>query len=468
MDKAVQIPRIKMRDVSRVYDTMEVGILIADHDGTLIWGNQYYSYLAGFDIRNYFGTDVRKLSQKEDMKLAGNVLMIDVVLKTHKKYSEVIELSTDDYIIATASPVKDPEGNIDYIVYTFMNYNELSDLQKQLTQSTMQVLALESQINFMQLCKDMDKDIVVVDGRMYRIYGKALRMAQTDVSVLLTGETGVGKDVLAKFIHRNSTRKDHPFIHVNLATIPKSLFESELFGYSPGAFTGAAAKGKAGLISLANGGTLFLDEIGEIPLDIQTKLLQVIQDKKVRAIGMVDDMPVDFRIVCATNKNLAQMVENNEFRRDLYYRINAIEIKVPPLRERPDDIPMLAAHFLKKYNEKHRTKRHFDSFAIQAFLRYDWPGNVRELQHVIESMLVLSTEDTLSSSLLPDEIHSFLSDAELNTEHLPEIGLKQAVENYEKKLMESALNHYSTALEAANALKIDASTFSKKRKKYGI
>lgn len=468
MDKAVQIPRIKMRDVSRVYDTMEIGILIADRDGILIWGNQYYSYLAGFDIRNYFGTDVRKLCEKEDIKLAGKVLMIDVVLETHEKYSEVIELSTDDYIIATASPVKSPEGTIDFVVYAFMNYNEWSDLQKQLTQSTMHVLALESQINFMQLCKDMDKDIVVVDGNMYRIYGKALRMAQTDVSVLLTGETGVGKDVLAKFIHKNSTRKDHPFIHVNLATVPKSLFESELFGYTPGAFTGAASKGKAGLISLANGGTLFLDEIGEIPLDIQTKLLQVIQEKKVRAIGMVEDMPVDFRIICATNKNLAHMVENNEFRRDLYYRINAIEIKVPPLRERSDDIPMLAAHFLKKYNEKHGTKKHFDSLAIQAFLRYNWPGNVRELQHVIESMLVLSTEDTLSSKLLPDEIHPFRSTAEIDTKQLPEIGLKQAVEDYEKKLLEAALHHFPTASEAANALKIDASTLSKKRKKYGI
>lgn len=467
MNQELPIPHIRMRDVSRVYDALEIGIIIATREGTVIWGNKYYSYLAGFDIRKYFGADVRMLSKYEDMKLTGQVLMIDVVLKTHEKYSEVIQLSTDDYVIATAIPVKSPEGNIDYIVYTFTSYNELSNLQKKLTRSTMQVLALESQINIMQLCKDIDKDIVVVDGNMYQIYGKALRMAQTDVSVLLTGETGVGKDVLAKFIHQNSQRKDHPFIHVNLATVPKSLFESELFGYSPGAFTGAATKGKAGLISLANGGTLFLDEIGEIPLDIQTKLLQVIQEKKVRAIGMVEDIPVDFRIICATNRNLTQMVETNEFRLDLYYRINAIEIKVPPLRERPDDIPMLAAHFLKRYNEKHNTKKHFDNTVIKAFLRYNWPGNVRELQHVIESMLVLSTEETISSFLLPEEIPSVIPVTQISTE-LPEIGLKQAIENYEKRLMEMALNHYSTASEAANALKIDASTLSKKRKKYGI
>lgn len=468
MNNELPIPYIRMRDVSRVYDALEIGIILATHEGTIIWGNKYYSHLAGFDIQKYFGADVRMLSKYEDMKLTCQVLMIDVVLKTHEKYSEIIQLSADDYVIATAMPVKNSQGEIDYVVYTFTSYNEFSNLQKELTRSTMQVLALESEINSMQLCKNLDKDIIVVDGKMYQIYGKALRMAPTDVSVLLTGETGVGKDVLAKFIHQNSMRKDHPFIHVNLATIPKSLFESELFGYHPGAFTGAAAKGKAGLISLANGGTLFLDEIGEIPLDIQTKLLQVIQDKRIRAIGAIEDIPVDFRIICATNKNLSQMVENNEFRRDLYYRINAIEIKVPPLRERPDDIPMLAAHFIKKYNEKHNTKKHFDNTIIKAFLRYKWPGNVRELEHVIESMLVLSTEDTISSLLLPEEVPSGMTICEPDAKMLPELGLKQLVEIYEKSLLEIALTHYATASEAAAALKIDASTLSKKRKKYGL
>ena len=206
----------------------------------------------------------------------------------------------------------------------------------------MRVLALENHLRNLQVDAEVSQKLVIANKEMYNIYGKALRLASTTVSVMLTGESGTGKDVLAKFIHQSSPRRDQNFIHVNMAAIPKPLFESELFGYTPGSFTGAARQGKEGLVQLANGGTLFLDEIGELPLDIQAKLLQVIQDKEVRAIGAITPTPVDFRIICATNRDLRQMVSDHTFRLDLYHRLTAVELTIPPLRERRDEILPLA------------------------------------------------------------------------------------------------------------------------------
>ena len=304
---------------------------------------------------------------------------------------------------------------------------------------------------------------------MFEIYGQALRLAPTSVSVMLTGESGTGKDVLARFIHQNSLRKEQNFIHVNMATIPQTLFESELFGYAPGSFTGAAKNGKIGLIQLADKGTLFLDEIGELPLDIQAKLLQVIQNKEVRAIGALEATPVDFRIVCATNRDLMQMVHDHEFRLDLYYRLNTIELNLPPLRERPSDITPLATWFLNHYNHQNHCNKYLTSDVLKRFNQYPWPGNVRELQHTIESLVVLSTTEAITPEELPSEFSFYnTADSFSSLEELEKLPLKDAVETLEIRLIQAALDNSSSAAEAAKNLGIDPSTLSKKRKKYGI
>ena len=345
-------PHIRMRDVARIYNALEVGIIITTGSGTIVWGNRYYSQLAQFDIQDYFGRNVREISRREDVVLPTASYIIDIVLKTRKPQTEIVRYRTEDYVLTTAIPIFDKNEEIDYIIYSITNYSELMRLREKVSESGMRVLALENHLRNLLVDTEIGKKIVIANKEMYNIYGKALRLASTSVSVMLTGESGTGKDVLAKFIHQSSPRKDKNFIHVNMAAIPNPLFESELFGYTPGSFTGAARQGKEGLVQLANGGTLFLDEIGELPLDIQAKLLQVIQNKEVRSIGAVSPTPVDFRIICATNRDLRQMVNNHEFRLDLYHRLNAVELTLPPLRERKDDIRPLATFFLNHFKQQ--------------------------------------------------------------------------------------------------------------------
>ncbi len=461
-----KIPHMKMRDVARVYDTLEIGLIITDNSGTVIWGNRYYSYLAKFDIRQYFGHNVREISPQEDIILPNQRYLIDIVIETEQSQTALVRYSTKDYILTTASPVFNDRKEIDFIIYSITNYSEMMRLQDKVSQSAMRVLALENHLRNLQGNPSIGKDIIIANKEMYNIYGKALRLAPTTVSVMLTGESGTGKDVLARFIHQNSLRKDETFIHVNLATIPKPLFESELFGYTPGSFTGAARHGKEGLVQLAHKGTLFLDEIGELPLDIQAKLLQVIQNKEVRSIGAIESVPVDFRIICATNRNLHQMVDQHQFRLDLYYRLNAIELTLPPLKQRPEDIPLLATFFLNRYNTQNHTRKYFTNEVIQLFYKYSWPGNVRELQHLIESLVVLCPSDAITEDQLPEEFQHLSHSSEEN--EMEGMTLKQSVELFETRLIKHTLNCSHTAAEAAAKLGIDASTLSKKRKKYGI
>lgn len=464
-----KIPYIRMRDVSRIYDELNIGIIITNGDGIIIWGNRYYSHLAQFDIRSYFGHDVREISKREDVSLPTTTYIIDLIMKTKQSQTQLVHYRTEDYVLTTAIPILNKDNEIDFIVYSITNYSELMELQQAISSSTMKVLALENHLRNIQIDQNIGENIIISDKKMFEIYGQALRLAPTSVSVMLTGESGTGKDVLARFIHQNSLRKEQNFIHVNMATIPQTLFESELFGYAPGSFTGAAKNGKIGLIQLADKGTLFLDEIGELPLDIQAKLLQVIQNKEVRAIGALEATPVDFRIVCATNRDLMQMVHDHEFRLDLYYRLNTIELNLPPLRERPSDITPLATWFLNHYNHQNHCNKYLTSDVLKRFNQYPWPGNVRELQHTIESLVVLSTTEAITPEELPSEFSFYnTADSFSSLEELEKLPLKDAVETLEIRLIQAALDNSSSAAEAAKNLGIDPSTLSKKRKKYGI
>ena len=251
-----------------------------------------------------------------------------------------------------------------------------------------------------------------------------------------------------------------------MGAIPSSLFESELFGYEAGAFTGASKTGSAGLIRLANGGTLFLDEVGEMPLNVQTKLLQVIQEKTVRSVGSLTETPINVKIISATNRNLETLVKRGEFRLDLYYRLNVAELHIPPLRERKDDIPLLIQSFLSQYNKRYGSKKVLTQEALSLLLQYDWPGNVRELRHTIESIVVISPGSTIEPQSLPPEIrHQGYSG---KTAVLRHNSLKDTLDNLERQLIQAAIDESPTLAAAAASLSIDASTLAKKRKKYGI
>ncbi len=455
--------------LTSLFDSCKLGIIISDASGRILWGNRYYSELAGFDIRSMIGQDIRLISQQKLVGLSGGYI-IDHVMETGKEFTDVVKYVSNDFIATTATPIRSGEnGPIEYLVYSITNCSESVRMEGQLKQLNAKTHALESQLSAILVQSLLPKDIVVSDYRMKQLYGIAGRLAAVDTSVMILGESGVGKDVYAKFLHSISSRKEKNFIHVNLASIPKSLFESELFGYEPRAFTGALKTGKCGLIELANEGTLFLDEVGELSLDMQAKLLQVLQDKSLRRLGSSKSIPLDVRFISATNRNLEEMVKKGEFQLDLYYRLNVVSVEIPPLRERTVEIPLLVDKFLRKFNEKYGYKKVMSRSTIDCFMAYRWPGNIRELSHMVESVVVVSTDSFITPDQLPPSFLQKISSREKwNRQTSGSLNLKEATEAMEISLIQQALQLHGSTTAAARAMGIDISTLSKKRKKYGI
>jgi len=301
-----------------------------------------------------------------------------------------------------------------------------------------------------------------------RIIDQARAVAETSATVLITGESGTGKEMLARFIHNISPRARAPFIACNIAALPESLVESELFGHEKGAFTGANTR-RQGRFELADSGTLFLDEIGEMSPTMQVKLLRVLQERQFERLGGKQELTVDIRVVAATNRNLEQMVDANQFRADLYYRLNIVNLELPPLRERPDDIPILATHFAVKAATKHnKPTPMFTPALVNRLLAYRWPGNIRELENVIERAVVISSSPVLDESLLPDKVLSQINSVQ-NTPALPavpqlelhngllppDLSFETAIQNFKRQLVRQALRECNgSRSEAAHRLKI--------------
>jgi two-component system, NtrC family, response regulator PilR len=299
------------------------------------------------------------------------------------------------------------------------------------------------------LKKEMQKEytfqnLVGNSETMHRIYDLIKRVSQAPTNVLITGESGTGKEVVAKAIHFNGPLKDRPFVTINCGAIPEQLMESEMFGHKKGSFTSAVAD-KPGLFEVADGGTLFLDEVGELPLTIQVKLLRAIQERVIRRVGATDDIKVEVRIIAATNRDLEVMVKEQTFRQDLYYRLNVINIRTPSLRERRDDIPLLAAHFLRKYNERlHKNISTISTEAMEILKKYDYPGNVRELENAIERTVALEGGATILPESLPPFVNT-PTGRKLASSHEIEIGpegieLDKVMGQMEKELIVKAIH----------------------------
>ncbi|MGO0060584.1 sigma-54 interaction domain-containing protein [Brevibacillus fluminis] len=304
--------------------------------------------------------------------------------------------------------------------------------------------------------------MVMHSSAMKQVLRLCEKIASYDSTVLLQGETGTGKSALAGLIHGMSRRSRQPFLTINCASIPENLLEAELFGYSPGAFTGALKQGKIGLIEAAHQGTLFLDEIGEMPLHMQAKLLHVIQDQEFLPLGQVESKKVDVRIIAATNCNLQKMVQQKKFREDLYYRLHVIDLKVPPLRERMDDIEPLVAHFIRKHNERLGGSHRVAPDALQLLKRYRWPGNIRQLENVLEK-LIITTDGLITAADLPDEIRLGASAAQPPS---PLPSLSVALEELEKQLISQSYDRFKSSRKVAEYLKISQSKASRLIRKY--
>jgi len=306
--------------------------------------------------------------------------------------------------------------------------------------------------------------------RMQEVYALIRQVAPSKSTVLITGESGTGKELVAKAIHNHSNRKTKPFVTVNSGSLPPDLLESNLFGHVKGAFTGAVSP-KKGLFEIADGGSIFLDEIGTIPVETQAKLLRVIQEKEFMRLGGIDNIRVDVRIIAATNSDLRLLVEEGNFREDLYYRLNVINVFLPPLRQRREDVSLLAQHFLKKYGaENGRAELRLSPEAIQSLLEYDWPGNVRELENVIERSVVLASGPLIGRGLIPDHVSSG-PEFRLPRIVVPEDGIsfRDVITGFEKRLIESSLETSGGVQKrAAHLLGLKPTTLNEMIKRYNI
>jgi DNA-binding NtrC family response regulator len=312
------------------------------------------------------------------------------------------------------------------------------------------------------------ENIVGKSEPMLRLFDLIAQVAPSRSTVLIQGESGTGKELIAKAIHANSPRRDRPFVPVNTGAVPSELLESTLFGHVKGAFT-SAVTAKKGLFEVANGGTLFLDEIGTMGMDMQAKILRVLQDRRFMHLGGVQEIQVDVRIIAATNVNLQEAVREGRFREDLFYRLNVISLELPPLRSRREDIPLLAAHFLKFYAEENGTEdRSLSPEAMRIIMDYEWPGNVRELENAMERGVVLSTSRTISPDLLPTQLTGSTYSASL-LDHQPNASLFDLMEEIERRIISDRLErcHWNQT-DAAEYFKIPLSTLNQKIKRLNV
>jgi len=310
------------------------------------------------------------------------------------------------------------------------------------------------------------RDLVVKSFAMNQVVQKAVKVAGVDTSVLVLGESGVGKSMLARIIHLMSSRKECPFVKINCGAIPESLMESELFGYAKGAFTGASPEGKAGLIEAAHTGTVFFDEVGDLTLAMQVKLLQVIEEKSFTRVGGTRPTSVDVRIIAATNRDLRDLVSRGQFREDLYYRLHVIPIHVPPLRERREDIAALATNVMEKFGQIHGLYKRMEPDVLDHLMRYDFPGNVREMINVMERMIVMSEGPVIGVGDLPRELREAIP---AGIEPIMDgLSLKEAVGMAEARIITAAVRRWGGMSGAARALSVHPTTLWRKMVRLGL
>lgn len=322
-------------------------------------------------------------------------------------------------------------------------------------------------INTLTTKQRLKSQLILISPEMAKLTGNIEKFAKVDSPVLITGESGVGKEVVADMLHNLSDRQEAPFFKINCGAIPEPLLESELFGYEEGAFTGAKRGGKMGFFELADNGTILLDEIGDLPVPLQVKILRFVQSRDFFRIGGKRLIQVNTRIIAATNRRLEAMVANKEFRADLYYRLNVLTLDIPALRERPGDILPLTQHFLKRYNEKYHTNKTFSPEVFQAFKSYPWPGNVRELENLIERLVVTCENNVIAKDCLPDVMKNHETPA-ITSEFVNMTTYKEAKEQFERQYFAQAINTYGSTRKTAEKIKVDHSTIVKKAAKYNI
>ncbi|QTA82478.1 PAS modulated sigma54-dependent transcriptional regulator [Desulfonema limicola] len=453
-----ELSRVKKlnREFDAIFESSFDGIWLSDGEGKVLNINRASEKIFGFSRDQLIGKYPTELLKKGVYSRSSAVRAIE------KKKTVTTTLTTRDgkTIIAASTPVFDEKNNISLVVNNIRDATHLFELQSELDQMRGLTELYKNKLKQVEV----EKGFVHRSARMKEIISLAIRLAKVECSVLITGPSGVGKELIADIIHSNSERKNGPFIKVNCGAIPDNLMESELFGYESGAFSGANRSGKLGYFALAHKGTLLLDEIGELPLQMQVKLLRAVQDKSIIPLGGTKSVKVDIRILAATNRNLKDMIADNEFREDLYYRLNVATIPIPALNERREDILPLIEHFLSQFNRKYKKNVQITNEVIDYWCRYDWQGNVRQLENTVERVVV-SAQDQLVTT---HDLKYGAGKNPLKNREQEGISLPEAVAQTERKLIQRVFQQCKTTREMARKLRIHQSTLIRKAAKYGI
>jgi PAS domain S-box-containing protein len=451
------------KELNTIIESVSDGIYITDGSGNTLRINSSYEEITGIKSEEVIGKNMKELVKK-------GVFSESVTFKVLEKKAPISvmhEIKTGQSVLSTANPVFNDDGEIVRVVTTARDVKELNYLKEELNEA--KELSEKYYSELKKLRKEQTKmdDIVVQSIEMKNVMDLAIQMGRVNSTVLITGESGVGKEVVAKVIHQSSERASESLIKVNCGAIPDNLLEAELFGYAEGAFTGAKKDGKPGMFELSDEGTLFLDEIAEMPMNLQVKLLRVLQEGEIMRVGGIKSISIDARIIAATNKNLSEMLNKGEFREDLFYRLNVVPINIPPLRKRREDISQFIYKFLDKFNKKYNKNKKINLDTINFLEDYNWPGNVRELKNLIERFVVISEKSIIDLDFLPQSIYN--KNNKDNDNCINKImPLKKAVSLTEKSILEKAFKRFGTTYEVAEALDVSQPTIVRKKKIYNI
>ena len=445
-------------ELDSIIQSSSDGLFVTDSAGIILRVNQTFKKMALCNTQDLIGRGIQEI---EEVIYAHS--LVELVLRRRKPVT-IMENKHNHSILVTGSPVFDEQGKLLRVVINLRDMTSLNQLRQEVIDAKRLSEKYHQQLS--ELRDHQDTGGMIGTGpEMERVFELIRRVAKVDSTVLLFGESGVGKEGIGKLLHTQSNRAEGPFIKLNCGAIPENLLESELFGYESGAFTGARREGKMGMFELAHNGTLLLDEIGDFPLNLQSKLLRVLQEREVVPVGGTKPRQVNVRIIAATHKNLEEMTRAGQFREDLYFRLNVVPILIPPLRERHDDVIPLIYHFRDKFSKKYGFQRDFSPEVIEAFLEYDWPGNVRELENMVERLMVVSAGELILVSQLPPPFkRSAIKLGGISVNSL--MPLKEAVDEVERHLIDKALEKYGSTYKAAAALGVNQSTIVRRMARF--
>lgn len=443
---------------------LKVGVYIADGKGNTLCLNDESCKTGGLTREEVLGKNMRDL---EDMGFVADSITLRT-LESGQEEEMIQNLGDGGKIYVTGTPLYNGD-KIDLVISTERDITETLTLRELLKERDNDHIKIKEEIEYLKRQNiTMWGNIIAEDEETRQLAEKAMRIAGLDATVLLTGESGTGKEVFANFIYQNSKRVGKPFIKVNCAAIPENLMESELFGYEGGAFTGADKKGKMGLFEMANTGTLFLDEIGELPIHLQSKLLRVLQEREIMRVGGAETIPLDIRLIAATNMDLKKAIEEGVFRGDLYYRLNIMPLELLPLRGRKRDIRALALYFVEQFNKEYRLNKGITEEAIFALQNFDWPGNIRELENIMERIMISFDGDRITRFQVERAIGMPMETSVVRSSNIEDKSMTQLLEEYEKYILETMMGKHKRASDVARALKMNKSTLSRRLKKYDL